>query len=72
MDISEVSTPEFEKFIESSKRKTKPFAEYKTVKKDGLTDNQGNLVDENGNLIIEEVGSIDEITDEDLEKPKGT
>ena len=69
IDISSTNLEDFEKWIESSKRKTKPFAEYKTVKKDGLTDNQGNPVDEKGNLIIEDVNSIDEITDEDFENP---
>ena len=33
--ISEVSKEEFKKWIESSHRKTKPFAEYKSVKVDG-------------------------------------
>ncbi|WP_301904160.1 LPD38 domain-containing protein [uncultured Duncaniella sp.] len=32
LDITEVNMEDFEKWIESSKRKTKPFAEYKSVK----------------------------------------
>ena len=32
-------------------------------------DNQGNPIDENGNLIIEEISSIDEITDNDFANP---
>lgn len=32
-------------------------------------DNQGNPIDTNGNLIVEEVSSIDEITDEDFINP---
>ena len=39
------------------------------VSKEALTDNQGNPVDENGKLIVEEVQSIEEITDEDFENP---
>ncbi len=35
----------------------------------GVVDNQGNPVDADGKLIIEEVSSIDEITDEDFETP---
>lgn len=35
----------------------------------GVVDNQGNPVDANGKLIVEEVASIDEITDEDFETP---
>ena len=34
-----------------------------------LRDNQGNPIDENGRLIVEEVSSIDEITDADFETP---
>lgn len=34
-----------------------------------LVDNQGNPIDTNGKLVIEEVSSIDEITDEDFEAP---
>ncbi len=34
-----------------------------------FTDNQGNPTDESGNLILERVGSVDEITDEDFTSP---
>ena len=34
--ITHVSKDEFKKWIQSSRRKTKPFAEYKSVKKDGM------------------------------------
>ena len=39
--ITKVSKEEFKKWINSSHRKTKPFAEYKSVKKDGAQ-NEGN------------------------------
>lgn len=69
--ITHVSKEEFKKWIQSSKRKTKPFAEYKSVKPI-LYDNQGNPIDENGNLIIENVKSIVDITDADFTKPTRT
>ena len=34
-----------------------------------VTDNQGNPVDENGRLIVEEVATIDDITDADFDAP---
>lgn len=56
LDITEVNMEDFEKWIESSKRKTKPFAEYKNIK--ALTkdvdqtrtniNNEGVLVDGEG------------------------
>lgn len=36
IDITGVNLEDFEKWIESSKRKTKPFGEYSSVKKDGV------------------------------------
>ncbi len=69
--ITHVSKEEFKKWIQSSKRKTKPFAEYKSVKPI-LYDNQGNPIDENGNLIIENVKSIVDITDADFTEPTRT
>lgn len=51
IDISEVSTPEFEKWIDSSKRKTKPFAEYKTVNKENVR-NQSQYFTEPLNRLI--------------------
>ncbi len=41
--ITEVSKEEFKKWINSSHRKTKPFAEYKSVNKDGAQ-NEGNTL----------------------------
>ena len=69
--ITHVSKDEFKKWIGSSKRKTKPFADYKSVKPI-LYDNQGNQIDENGNLIIENVKSIADITDADFTEPTRT
>lgn len=43
--ITKVSKEEFKKWINSSHRKTKPFAEYKSVNKDGAQ-NEGNGTDE--------------------------
>lgn len=81
--ISEVTKDEFKKWIESSHRKTKPFADYKNVKVEGAQkegglgksenpdgdDNQGNPLNEDGTLMLEKISSIDEITDEDFSKP---
>ena len=39
------------------------------VTKTKIEDNQGNPIDENGRLIVEEVSSINEITDADFETP---
>lgn len=42
--ISEVSKDEFKKWIDSSQRKTKPFVEYKNVKRESTqSENQGNI-----------------------------
>lgn len=53
--ITQVSKDEFRKWVNSSRRKTKPFAEYESVKmeSDVRTDRQGNPVDIDGKLIIE-------------------
>lgn len=55
--ITQVSKDEFRKWVNSSRRKTKPFAEYKSVKMESnvRTDRQGNPVDADGKLIIEDV-----------------
>lgn len=50
--ITKVSKDEFKKWIDSSHRKTKPFAEYKNVKKDGAQ-NEGNGTDAQENDIKE-------------------
>ena len=69
--ITQVSKDEFRKWVNSSRRKTKPFAEYKSVKmeSDIRTDRQGNPVDADGKLIIEDVNSINDITDADFTNP---
>ena len=69
--ITHVSKDEFKKWIGSSRRKTKPFAEYKSVKPIRY-DSQGNPIDENGNLIIEDVESVADITDADFTEPTRT
>lgn len=117
--ITHVSKEEFKKWVESSRRKTKPFAEYAGVKVvcpvcgkvgipnyhtrdvvcpqcnsdlsvfrqiDQLTedekqdlsdkfkgeDNQGNPIDHAGKLIVDDVKSIDDISDEDFIHPTRT
>ncbi|MDE6460588.1 MAG: hypothetical protein K2K52_07155, partial [Paramuribaculum sp.] len=76
LDITGVSKEEFRKWVDSSTRKGKPFADYKSVKPLDIDkvseDNQGNPVDESGKLIVEDVMSVDEITDEDFTSPKRT
>lgn len=71
IDVTGVSKDEFKKWVQSSKRKTKPFADYKSIVPIRY-DSQGNPIDENGNLIIEEVKSIADITDADFNAPKRT
>ena len=89
LDVGEVDIREFEKWVDSSHRKTKAFSEYKSVKskndnslngrslsvKDPNTkgqDNQGNPIDHTGKLIVEDVKSVDEITDDDFNNPTRT
>lgn len=119
LDITAVNLDDFEKWIESSKRKTKAFTEYAGVKvicpvcgKAGIPnyhnhdvvcpqcnsdlsvfrqidqlsenekqelsdkfigeDNQGNPIDHAGKLIVEDVKSIDDITDDDFVNPTRT
>lgn len=82
IDITGVNLEDFEKWIESSKRKTKPFGEYSSVMKNAesvrmsqdskafnANDNQGNPINADGTLKLEKVNSIDDITDEDFSKP---
>ena len=119
LDCTEVNLEDFEKWIESSKRKTKAFAEYKRVRTtcpvcgkahipdyksndvtcpqcgtdlsvfrqiDQLTDDeaaelsdkfkgedkQGNPIDHMGRLIVEDVMTIDEVSDGDFTNPTRT
>jgi len=72
--VTEVSREDFKKWVESSRRKTKPFSEYKSVKdaaqqQEQLTDLQGNPILPDGTLIRDAVSSIDQITDEYFTKP---
>ena len=76
IDITGVNLEDFEKWIGSSKRKTKPFGEYSSVKKETVgnsfeqkTDNQGNPLNADGTLKLEKVKSVDDLTDEDFSKP---
>lgn len=68
LDITEVNTEDFEKWIESSKRKAKPFAEYKSISETRY-DNMGNPIDSNGNLIVEDLKSVNDISDSDFLSP---
>ena len=54
IDVSAVNLEDFEKWIESSKRKTKPFSEYKNVK---LEQEKGNIFAEAERLAEEEKNS---------------
>lgn len=63
--VAAVNLEDFEKWIQSSHRKTKAFAEYKNVKVI-RTDHQGNPVNADGSLLLEKIGSINELTDEDF------
>ena len=82
--ISETSIEDFNRWVEASHRKTKPFADYSTVRKKteeldagGRTvevqmDAQGNPVDVDGKLIVEAVKSVSEISDDDFINPTRT
>lgn len=50
--ITRVSKEEFKKWVNSSKRKTKPFADYHTIKKEVLANSQGSVA-ENKNIRTE-------------------
>ena len=63
--VSNVNIEDFEKWVQSSHRKTKAFAEYKSVRS-VRTDHQGNLVNADGSLLVEKIESINELTDEDF------
>lgn len=83
-NITGVDKATFDKWVESSDRKVKPFAETRfgdkrdvaakvmgeVKRRNGLrSDMQGNPVDANGKLIIEKVERIEEITDTDFTNP---
>lgn len=52
--ISEVSKEEFKKWVDSSHRKTKPFAEYKKVKVEGVQNEPRNPNPSNNRLVTDE------------------
>ena len=66
IDVSATNLVDFEKWIASSKRKTKPFAKYAGLKKE---DSQGNPLNADGTLKLEKVKSVDDLTDEDFSNP---
>ena len=66
--VTAVNLEDFEKWIDSSHRKTKAFAEYKGVNP-LRTDHQGNPLNADGSLKVEKVGSVDELTDDDFLHP---
>lgn len=51
-NITEVSKEEFKKWIDSSKRKTKPFAEYSSVKTEGDVNVQRPIEDNSGKRLV--------------------
>lgn len=51
-NITEVSKEEFKKWIDSSKRKTKPFAEYSSVKTEGDINVQHPIEDKGSNRLV--------------------
>ena len=52
IDITGVNLEDFEKWIESSKRKTKPFGEYSSVKKEQVGTSFDDFVRDSGNEVI--------------------
>ena len=66
IDVSAMDLEDFEKWIASSKRKTKPFAKYAGLKKE---DSQGNPLNADGTLKLERVKSVDDLTDDDFSNP---
>ena len=66
IDVSATNLVDFEKWIASSKRKTKPFAKYAGLKKE---DSQGNPLNADGTLKLEKIKSVDDLTDDDFSNP---
>ena len=64
-NITGVSKDEFDKWLDTSNRKLKPFADYARVKF-SLKDNQGNPLNQDGTLKLDKIKSVDELTDEDF------
>lgn len=67
-NITGVSKDEFDKWLDASNRKLKPFADYAKVKF-SLKDNQGNPLNQDGTLKLDKIKSVDELTDEDFLHP---
>lgn len=67
-NITGASKDEFDKWIDASNRKLKPFADYAKVKF-SLKDNQGNPLNQDGTLKLDKIKSVDELTDEDFLHP---
>lgn len=62
IDVSAVNLEDFEKWIASSHRKTKPFSEYKSVKPaDGSKTFKGHKVENNGKDIEAQIKHLEEI-----------
>lgn len=64
-NITGASKAEFDKWLDTSNRKLKPFADYAKVKF-SLKDNQGNPLNQDGTLKLDKIKSVDELTDEDF------
>jgi site-specific DNA-cytosine methylase len=64
-NITGVSKDEFDKWLDTSNRKLKPFKDYAKVKF-SLKDNQGNPLNQDGTLKLDKIKSVDELTDEDF------
>ena len=64
-NITGASKDEFDKWLDTSNRKLKPFADYAKVKF-SLKDNQGNPLNQDGTLKLDKIKSVDELTDEDF------
>lgn len=67
-NITGVSKDEFDKWLDTSNRKLKPFKDYAKVKF-SLKDNQGNPLNQDGTLKLDKIKSVDELTDEDFLHP---
>ena len=64
-NITGASKDEFDKWLDTSNRKIKPFADYAKIKF-SLKDNQGNPLNQDGTLKLDKIKSVDELTDEDF------
>lgn len=67
-NITGASKDEFDKWLDTSNRKLKPFKDYAKVKF-SLKDNQGNPLNQDGTLKLDKIKSVDELTDEDFLHP---